>query len=212
MTLATVEIFPLQFFLRIILYFVFVLRFSVVLEAHSWCKRRGWNSLLEKKKGLFLVSQSVGFTLYGNVAAFNSCCCCLFNILLHDGLILCSGRARPCCRVVSRSQPSRYVNSISHRMGLKWDQITYRAWYVLTVQTICVPSCLSRLTWGPFKLTLTCDWDHSNVSWYGAVYLCGVPRDFNSQVFQVTECFTYAIETEPKWTLISVTLFSWRCS
>lgn len=35
MTLATVEIFPLQFFLRIILYFVFVLRFSVVLEAHS---------------------------------------------------------------------------------------------------------------------------------------------------------------------------------
>ena len=71
------------------------------------------NSLLEKKKGLFLVSQSVGFTLYGNVAAFNFCCCCLFNILLHDGLILCSGRARPCCRVFSRSQPSRYVNSIS---------------------------------------------------------------------------------------------------
>ena len=131
MTLATVEIFPLQFFLRIILYFVFVLRFSVVLEAHSWCKRRGWNSLLEKKKGLFLVSQSVGFTLYGNVAAFNSCCCCLFNILLHDGLILCSGRARPCCRVFSRSQPSRYVNSISLIVYIAWliSFFTLKPWY-----------------------------------------------------------------------------------
>ena len=206
------EIFPLQFlyvlFCILSLFCVFLLFWKPIIDA----KGEGETLCLRKKKGLFLVSQSVGFTLYGNVAAFNFCCCCLFNILLHDGLILCSGRARPCCRVVSRSQPSRYVNSISHRMGLKWDQITYRAWYVLTVQTICVPSCLSRLTWGPFKLTLTCDWDHSNDSWYGAVYLCDVPRDFNSQVFQVTECFTYAIETEPKWTLISVTLFSWRCS
>ena len=131
MTLVTVEIFPLQFFYVLFcilsLFCVFLLFWKPIVDA----KGEGETLCLRKKKGLFLVSQSVGFTLYGNVAAFNSCCCCLFNILLHDGLILCSGRARPCCRVFSRSQPSRYVNSISLIVYIAWliSFFTLKPWY-----------------------------------------------------------------------------------
>ena len=131
MTLATVEIFPLQFFYVLFcilsLFCVFLLFWKPIVDA----KGEGETLCLRKKKGPFLVSQSVGFTLYGNVAAFNFCCCCLFNILLHDGLILCSGRARPCCRVVSRSQPSRYVNSISLIVYIAWliSFFTLKPWY-----------------------------------------------------------------------------------
>ena len=91
MTLETVGIFPLRFYL-FILYFVFVLAFFLkpIVDA----KGEGETLLLKKKESLFLVSQSVGIAFH--FAAFNfcnlvdglKCCCCLFDIQLHDRLIL----------------------------------------------------------------------------------------------------------------------------
>ena len=91
MTLETVGIFPLRFHLFI--YFVFCLRFNFFLKPIVDAKGEG-ETLLLKKKSLFLVSQSVGIAFH--FAAFNfcnmvdglKCCCCLFDIQLHDRLTL----------------------------------------------------------------------------------------------------------------------------